>query len=207
MKQLKLPWFEEDKLDFFKKEKDKITNNLFKNLSIECDKCPSCDEMSFHDWVCENCWYWKEVEIKNKEMQIYNKREEIKEKTKEVDITKVLNFDNNETHKKDFFRRLDIKDTCKMWFILFWEFFSIEIVNWWVDTIEVSWLTFKYSNWKFVVVVKQKWFLRWNAYKYKRLFLKWIWENKKKINQKNNNSKNKSNYIKPHPYFDDFLWK
>ena len=89
-----------------------------------------------------------------------------------------------------------------MWFTLFWEFFDIEIKNWWVVKIEVSWLTFKNNNWNFIVVAKEKWFLRWNAYKYKRDFLKWIWKNKKKFNIKNNDESSKS-----HPYFDDFLGK
>ena len=86
-----------------------------------------------------------------------------------------------------------------MWFYLFWEFFDIEIKNGWVIKIEVSWLTFKNNNWNFIVVAKQKWFLRKKAYEYKRNFLKWIWQNKKKFN-----IKSKKN-IKTHPYFDDFL--
>jgi len=193
MQQWVLPWFEEYK-DMEEKEnkvKGESNHSLNKILSIEYDKCPSCDEMSFHNWVCESCGYGKEV--KNKE----NGKTQ-----KEVDITKVLNFDSNENHIKEFFNRLNTKDNCRMWFILFWEFFDIEIVNGWVDEIEVSWLTFKYNpkDWKFLVVVKQKWFLRWNAYKYKRHFLEWIWKNKKKFNSKNNS-------IQSHPYFDDFLWK
>jgi len=191
MKQWKLPLFEETKEKYSKITEKEMNHSLVDILSIEYDKCPSCDEMSFYGWVCENCWYWKEVETEN--------NENIQE---EVDITKVLNFDSNEKYIKEFFNRLDVKDTCRMWFILFWEFFDIDIVNGWVNKIEVSWLTFKYNHkdWKFVVVVKQKWFLRWNAYKYKRIFLEWIWKNRKKLNSKNNS-------IQSHPYFDEFLWK
>lgn len=200
MKQLKLPWFEEEnKKIHLKSENNKTTDNLVDILSIEADKCPSCDEMTFYNWVCGNCGYWQEVKIKFKDKEWEFKAEYIE--TAEVDVAEKKDFDNNETHIKELLRRLELKDTFKMWFILFWEYFDIEIVNWSIDEIEVSWLTFKYSmkEWKFIVVAKEKWFLRWNAYKYKRRFLKWIRENKK--------SKFKLNTIKSHPYFDDFLWK
>ena len=185
MRQLQLPWFAEDSTKISENQ-NIIEQSLSDNLCVEFDKCPSCDENSFHDWICESCGYWKECDFSKKE---------------KVDITKVLNFDSIQSHTDELLRRLEIKDNCRIWFLLFWEIFDIEIKNWWINRIEISGLTFVYKNWKFIVVSKQKWFLWWNAYKYKRQFLSWLWKQKK--TQENNETWEKE-YT--HPYFDKFLW-
>ena len=142
----------------------------------------------------------KEI-IKEKSNIFSPKIKEISEIAK-WNIIKTLDFDNNSDDVKEFLKNLDNKNNCKLSFTLFWENFDIEIVNWWIDRIEVSWLSFKYSykDRKFIVVAKQKWFIRKNAYEYKRDFLKWVWDSKRKY-------RSELNKPKPHPYFDEFLWK
>jgi hypothetical protein len=48
-----------------------------KKDNCEYDKCPNCDELSFFNWKCSNCWLWRWDEFKSK-------KEEIKLETDEI---------------------------------------------------------------------------------------------------------------------------
>ncbi len=77
-----------------------MERNLFDNVIDSIEKCPNCEEQSYHNWVCESCGIWKVNTIKSELWEkINNTKNNIKDNFTEIKVNFKFNYRNYSSYK------------------------------------------------------------------------------------------------------------